>query len=242
MLDAVTVVNREEPDVTQAMALLWDPPDGPRRGPRPTLAVRSVAAAGIAIADADGLAAVTMQRVAAAVGVTKMAIYRYVPGKDDLVAVMVDLAVGPPPELPDGWRAALDHWARTLFDRFRAHPWALAATIGPRPIGPNEVAWLDRAVAALAGTGLRGGEAIDVAATLAGHVRGIAQQGVAVPDGSPEGTMAATVGAVLAARADRFPALAAAMRSAAEDGAHDQALDFGLARILDGVAAFVSTR
>ncbi|MEU8661631.1 TetR/AcrR family transcriptional regulator, partial [Actinoplanes philippinensis] len=74
------------------MTLLWEPPTPPRRGPRPALALSTITRAGIAVADADGLSGVTMQRVAEAVGVTKMALYRYVPGKTELVALMLDSA------------------------------------------------------------------------------------------------------------------------------------------------------
>ena len=80
-----------------AIALLWDQSVSARRGPKPALSLEAIAAAGIGLADADGLAAVTMQRVAAALSVTKMALYRYVPGKAEMVALMIDLAIGEAP-------------------------------------------------------------------------------------------------------------------------------------------------
>ncbi|QWF82152.1 TetR/AcrR family transcriptional regulator [Amycolatopsis sp. CA-230715] len=221
--------------MTDLVTLLWDSASGPKRGPRPTLTLDAIAGAGIEIADADGLAAVTMQRVADALGVTKMALYRYVPGKDELVALMVDKGIGAPPgNDAEGWRARLTEWALRLFDRFHRHPWALGVTVGARVLGPNELDWMEQAVAALDGTRLGGGEKLDVAATLAGHVRGIAQQAAAIP-GNPEAAMATGIGALLRDRQERFPALTAAFASAAEEGTGDNALEFGLARILDGV-------
>jgi hypothetical protein len=101
---------------------------------------------------------------------------------------------------------------------------------------------MEEAVAALAGTGLAGGEMLDVAATLAGHVRAIAQQGSALAGGRPEQAMAAAITGLLHGRQERFPALAAALGSAAEHGAQDQAFDFGLARILDGVGLLIADR
>ena len=154
-----------------AIALLWDQPVSARRGPKPALNLEAIAAGGIGIADADGLAAVTMQRVAAALGVTKMALYRYVPGKAEMVALMIDLAIGEAPRFGGAageWRLRLDQWARQMFSRFYRHPWALEATVGPRAIGPNELGWMEEAVVALAGTGLDGGEMLDVAAGDAG--------------------------------------------------------------------------
>lgn len=226
--------------MTDLVKLLWGSGDAPRRGPRPTLTLDAIAGAGIEIADADGLPAVTMQRVADALGVTKMALYRYVPGKDELVALMIDKGIGAPQRHEtEGWRARLTEWARHLFDRFHRHPWALGATAGARVYGPNELDWMEQAVAALDGTGLGGGEVLDVAATLAGHVRGIAQQAAAVA-GSPEEVMATGIGALLQGRQDRFPALTAAIGSVAEEGTGDNALEFGLARILDGVELLVN--
>jgi hypothetical protein len=163
-----------------------------------------------------------------------MALYRYVPGKAELVAVMVDIGLGAPPErdaFAGGWRSQLDGWARLLFDRFAAHPWALEATVGPRPIGPNELAWLEWALATLAGRGLTGQQALDVAATLVGHVRMVAQQAAAA-SGSPEDAMENAMAAVLRGRANRFPALADALADPTGTG---QALEFGLHCILTGV-------
>ncbi|WP_241825145.1 TetR/AcrR family transcriptional regulator [Micromonospora sp. CB01531] len=223
--------------------LLWGTPSGPRRGPRPTLTLDAIARSGIAIADADGLDGLTMQRVAESLDVTKMALYRYVPGKAELVALMLETAMGepPPPRTGADWRGQLDDWARQLFDRFRRHPWANAATVGPRLPGPNELAWLERVVAALTGTGLTGGEQLDVAVLLVGHARNLAQHATATAE-TPRQPREAGFATLLRGREERFPALDAALRSAAAEAAGDQALDFGLARILDGIEALIAAR
>jgi AcrR family transcriptional regulator len=230
-----------------AMALLWGAPAQPRRGPRPALTLDAIARAGIEIADADGLAAVTMQRVADGLNVTKMALYRYVPGKTELVALMVEIGVGGPPERHDarqGWRSALEDWSRSLFTRFRRHPWALEATVGARVMGPNELGWMEHALAALAGTGLDGGQQLDVVVTLVGHVRNLAAQVAAIadPEDAPERVVDSALSALVRDRADRFPALTAALASAVAHGSQNQALDFGLKLILDGVGALLATR
>lgn len=227
---------------TAAITLLWGRRTAPKRGPKPTLSLDTIAAVGIEIADADGLAAVTMQRVAERLGVTKMALYRYVPGKTELVALMVELALGEPPPLTavaDDWRPKLDTWARQMFDRFWAHPWALEATVGARAIGPNELGWLEQATAALTGTGLAGSEMLDVAVTIIGHVRTIAQQAAPAPADAPEQAMGNTMGALLTGREHRFPALVAAL---ADPAGKDQALGFGLQCILDGVESLINRR
>ncbi|MEU8261284.1 TetR/AcrR family transcriptional regulator C-terminal domain-containing protein [Micromonospora sp. NPDC048999] len=227
-------------DQRRLYELLWSTPSGPRRGPRPTLTLAAIARAGIAIADADGLDGLTMQRVAESLDVTKMALYRYVPGKAELVALMLEAAMGEPPPPPEGadWRGQLDDWARQLFDRFRRHPWAHAATIGPRLPGPHELAWLERVVTALTDTGLTGDEQLDVAVLLVGHARNLAQH-AAPPTDAPGPNQEAGLAALLRGREERFPALTAALRSP-RDG--DHALDFGLARILDGIQALITAR
>lgn len=225
--------------------LLWGPQPVPRRGPRPAFTLEEIARAGIAIADTDGLAAVTMQRVAGALGVTKMALYRYVPGKAELVGLMIDIGLGgPPPQPHRDWRATLEAWSRALFTRFAAHPWALEAAVGARVMGPNELGWLEQAVGALSGNGLDGSEMLDVAVTLVGHVRNLAQQATAIPGGGAgaEEAMEHGLAALIQGREDRFPALAAALTGAKTSEKQDQALDFGLARILDGVEVLIAQR
>ncbi len=233
---------------SEVVRLLWGPHPKPARGPRPSLDLGRIARAGIELADAEGLAEVSMQRVAAQLGVTKMALYRYVPGKAELVALMVDAAIGPCPEATaaardGGWREQLEFWARQLLTVFRRHPWALDATVGPRVQGPGELSWLERAVSALDGTGLSGAERMDAAVLLVGHVRVITQQARAAgPSGDPEAQLAAALSKVMQEHGERFPALTAAFASAAASDGQDQAWEFGLHRILDGLAALIEQR
>jgi AcrR family transcriptional regulator len=227
----------------EGLELLWNARPQPRRGPKPALSTEQIARTGIEIADAEGLAAVSMHRVAADLGYTKMSLYRYVPGKAELVALMADLAIGTPPPLPEtGWRERLDAWSRALLPGFERHPWALEATTGPRLIGPNEVAWMEAALSALDGTGLRGWERLDAVVVLSGHVRTIAAQLHASPGGNPERQLGAVLATIMSEHGDRFPAVNAALTATLAEGGQDDALDFGLARILDGIAALIATR
>lgn len=220
---------------------LWGPRVQPTRGPKPALSLERIIATAIGIADAEGLAAVSMQRVAADLGFTKMSLYRYLPGKAELVALMVEQAIGDPPTLSThNWRAGLTRWARHLLARFVRHSWALEATVGPRPLGPNELGWMEHALALLTETGLSGSERLDTVAVLAGHVRMIAQQ--AASSRQPENQMTATITVVLRDQSDRFPALTTTMTAAATDGGNDQAFEFGLDRILDGLDMLMSRR
>lgn len=229
---------------SEVVRLLWGPHPKPARGPRPTVDLDRIARAGIEIADSDGLAEVSMQRVAARLGLTKMALYRYVPGKAELVALMVDAALGPcPPPTAwqdGGWRDQLEEWARRLFTVLSHHPWVLDAAVGPRVMGPGELSWMDRAVSALGGTGLNGAERLDAAFLLVSHVRGIVQQAHAAgPAGNPEAQLGAILGDLTQAHGERFPAFTAALASTGRADGEDQAWEFGLQRVLDGLTVYM---
>ncbi|MEU4690852.1 TetR/AcrR family transcriptional regulator [Actinoplanes sp. NPDC023714] len=215
--------------------LLWGR-DGKRsRGPRPVLTVAQIVEAAVAMADAEGLPAVTMQRLAERFGYTAMSLYRYVPKRTDLVTLMIDTALGtaPPLDASAGWKPALRTWATRLHAVFGEHPWLATATMQARPIGPKELSWLERAAAALAGTGLTGPQRVDAALVVLGHVRAQVQAaaGIAAEEGA---ALAATLNELLREHAGDYPALieASAFGPAAHDG-----FAFGLDCILDGIEA-----
>jgi AcrR family transcriptional regulator len=220
---------------------LWGPRAQPARGPKPALTLERIADTAVAIADAEGLAAVSMQRVAADLGFTKMSLYRYLPGKTELVALMVERAVGAPPA-PEAtaWRPGLTAWAHALLGHYLRHPWLLEAVAMNRPLGPQELSWMESAVALLDGTGLTAAERLDTLAVLAGQVRVIAQQ--TRGGDQPEAHFVAAIVEALHGRGERFPALTATMAAAATEGGQDQAFDFGLDRILDGLQALIDRR
>jgi len=181
-----------------------------------------------------------MQRVAADLGYTKMSLYRYLPSKAELVALMVERALGEPPALPEGdWRESLAQWTRELMAGYLRHPWTLAATVGARPLGPRELGWMECALTVLAGTPLTGAERLDAMVVLVGHARMLAEQAASR---HPEAQLSVAIAAVIQRHGERFPQLATAMAEAAAAGEQDQAFDFGLARILDGLEALIRGR
>ncbi|MFF1909177.1 TetR/AcrR family transcriptional regulator [Kitasatospora sp. NPDC058218] len=232
-------------DPKASLALLWGEQDQPRRGPKPSLTAERIVAGAIEIADAEGLDAVSMQRVAAELDVTTMALYRYFPGKAELVDLMVDSALGTPSEAigrVPGWRPQLTEWARQCWALYRHHPWILTATTMRRQLmGPNQLAWLDAALAALAPTGLPAAQQHDTVLLVIGHIRGLAQQLV---DDDEEGNEEwnRLAGDVLERHGHRFPALAAAIAAGAFAPQDQDPLDFGLERILDGVTPLIDGR
>lgn len=228
--------------------LLWGTAPRARRGPKPSLSLERIVAGAIEYADAEGLASLSMQQLAERLGCAKMALYRYVPGKAELEALMLDAALGAAPDpaaaAPGGeelWRAQLRAWAVTMFKRMLAHPWADELAQGIRPVGPNEVGWMEAALTALAGSGLTGAEGLDTVALLAGHVRGLARQAAAGGD-SMEAALGRQVSQALAAQAGRYPRTAAAFAESGPPGDRDNALSFGIDRILDGLAVLIAAR
>src|SRR5687767_8069662 len=115
------------------MQLLWGAGSGDegratRRGPRPRLTVEEIARAGIAVADRKGLSALSMRRLADDLGVTAMSLYTYVPGKAELLDVMLDTVYGEtarPEDVPGGWRERLRLIARENWELYHRHRWML---------------------------------------------------------------------------------------------------------------------
>ncbi|MEU3709783.1 TetR/AcrR family transcriptional regulator [Streptomyces catenulae] len=238
--------NRESKrDPGASLALLWGEAEArPRRGPKPKFTPVQVARAGIGIADSEGLDALSMQRVAELLGVTTMALYRYVPGKPDLIDLMVDTVLSSPPDLgdvPGGWRPRIEAWARACRHVYRAHPWILAATgLRRQAMGPHQVAWLDAALAALEPTGLGARHRHDAAILVLSLVRNLTQQTLDSDEqGDREWDRLTTQQLTL--HAERFPAVTRAVTEGGFAPAGDDPLDFGLSCVLDGIQGLVES-
>ncbi|MEU5532834.1 TetR/AcrR family transcriptional regulator C-terminal domain-containing protein [Streptomyces sp. NPDC020362] len=231
-------------DPRASLALLWGEQGQPTRGPKPKLSPQQIAAAAVELADGEGLDAVSMSKVAGGFGVSAMALYRYVPGKSELVELMVEAVLAEGPDLsgvPGGdWRAGVEEWTRQCARVYAAHPWLLAATAMRRQVmGPQQLRWLDAALAALEPTGLGAARRHQVFLLLVGLVRNLAQQ-MSDHDEERDREWNRLTGELLARHADRFPALTKAIAEGAFEPAGIDPLDFGLGRILDGVEALMA--
>jgi AcrR family transcriptional regulator len=246
-------MTESSPSLPTGLAAAWGVRPPSTKGPRRGLTLEAIVGAGVAIADADGLAAVSMNRVAKELGTAAMSLYRYVESKDDLLALMVDEAYGavPPPAPGLDWRAALARWARDSAASMRAHPWTVHVPIAGPPLTPNAIAWMEQALAAMGDTGLAEGEKASVLMILSGyivnHVRvmGEVQSRFLDAAASPDAAMRRYSDALRRlTAADAYPALHAVLDAGVFDRADppDEEFDFGLERILDGVAALVAAR
>jgi AcrR family transcriptional regulator len=134
-----------------------------------------IAAVAIRVADAEGLDAVSMRRVAKELGAGTMSLYHYVRDKDDLVDLMTDLVLAEylvdPAELEHGWRDALAAIARSTRDALRRHPWVLASGAMPA-LGPNTLAHVDQTAQAAAQTGAAPADYMEWAGLLDEYVIG----------------------------------------------------------------------
>jgi AcrR family transcriptional regulator len=213
------VVFAGQGDARRSMTLLWrgEEPGEPRTGPgpRPGLTVDAIVDAAVAVADADGMAGLSMRAVGERLGRTAMALYTYVPNKGELLDLMYDRALA---ELPTGypmdagWRMAATRWAEDLLAFSLRHPWVLQISQARPVLGPGGFTVLETVARILHATGLGPEVLRGVVAALFDLVRGAART------------------------------IADARRAAAETGVSDEEWWFGRAPLLEEVAPGFASR
>jgi AcrR family transcriptional regulator len=233
-----------------AVAAAWGMRGRPGKGTKSGLTLDRVVQAGIKVAVADGLGAVSMARVAAEVGSSAMALYRYVASKDELLDLMVDAAIGTPPALEGSdWRAGLETWAWAERETFRRNPWALRVPISGPPATPNNLAWMEAGLGCLRETRLTPSEKISVILLLSGYVRNEAllnsdMTAAQTASGSTDDDMMSAYSAMLKQllRPPHFPELRAVIAAGVLDKADGPTAEFvfGLQRILDGIGLLIT--
>jgi AcrR family transcriptional regulator len=240
-------------DPARSIALLWrDPAAVPRRGPARAWDLDAVVAAAIGLADGGGLAAVTIRAVARAVGAAPMSLYTYVPGKAELLDLMLDAAYAAMPRADTsarGWRERVRAVAEENRVLFADHPWAARVGTGRPPLGPGSIGKYEHELAAFDGLGL---DDVDRDSCLAYVVEFVRAAALAVQDaadaragGQDDAQWWAEAGPVLARVLDPAAYPLASRVGTAAGAAHGSAADpdhayrFGLDRVLDGLAAFV---
>jgi AcrR family transcriptional regulator len=174
------VVFAGQGDARRSMALLWRAvgSDEPKPGPKPGLSVGAIIDAAIVVADAHGMAALSMRAVGERLGCTAMALYTYVPSKSELVDLMYDAVLAEARQEYDlgaGWRPALTAWAQDLLAFYVRHPWVLQVSQARPVLGPNEYQVLDAVLGVLFETGLPPRTVRRITGALFQLVRGSAQ-------------------------------------------------------------------
>ncbi len=242
-------MSTEPRGTARSMALLWATPESSaaRRGQRSALDVGRIVSAAVALADAEGLSAVSMRRVAAEVGVPTMTLYGHVPGKGELVDLMLDTVLGEvyPDEqaaTSSNWRTRVEAVARANWALLARHPWASSAATGRPPTGPNAMRKYETELRAVDGLGLSENQ-MDLLVTLVnGFVRGAVG---GIPENSAGRASEQQWWTATGPYADpvRFPTAARVgpVAGGEPQGAagQERSFEFGLERLLDGIGVLI---
>lgn len=216
---------------------------------RPLTPDRVIGAA-IALADTEGLGALSMRRLATDLGTSTMALYRHVPNKAELIRLMSEAVFGSEPTgpLPQGWRAQLEREARWLWNQYGQHPWlarAMAALTRPMA-SPKAMRFTERTLTALRGLGLSSAQMLHIHLTVLSFAQGVALavelESLARQDTgmTAEEWMTSNEPRLEAIQtAAAFPVLSTLFAEGDFDLELDTLFEFGLTRVLDGVAALV---
>jgi AcrR family transcriptional regulator len=217
---------------------------GPQPRQRDALTAERITAAGIQIADHDGISAVTIRKLAASMGYAAMALYRHISSRDELLLLMMDSALGPPPGLrPDEpWQAGLRRWAAGLFERYLNHPWLLDAPVSGLPVTPHHAMWVERALAITSTTGLATDQRLEAALLIDGHLRTIASLARASRPAALADQQQALADLRMVADQQRYPHLREVLETGELQDDSPPGITFGLDVILSGLAGQASTR
>lgn len=228
----------------RALELLWHGHAPTGRGPKPGLTVQDIVDAAIEVADADGVEALSMRRIARELGVGTMSLYRYVPDKNVLLALLLDrfsAPIGEQPRTPRTWRATLKSDARTGRSLYLRHPWLLQINMTRPALGPGSVAGLEQTMAGLTDLTMSDKEKFNVITALDGFVTGAVRQQIYYEQIAEESGLddEAFWGAQLpfmesAMVSGRFPVMAS-LSMDSFDGTWEETFELGLSCFLDGL-------
>lgn len=207
--------------------------------PQSPLTPAAIAASAVRVADADGLDAVSMRRVARELGVSAMALYRYVADRQALLILMAEEVAGDYALLPPGnhtWQQMLVHMTNTQWSVFTAHPWLLSVVLTPRRLvntaRPSEVELL---LSTLHRAGLSEEQAYDCLLGVSAAVIGTATITITAHSG-PESTKPAGPGRWDEAAVAPHPYAARFQEQGISYTASRRSLDFLVANFINGVA------
>ena len=145
------------PPLPPGLDLLWGRRGRGQRGPKPGLSVEAIVTAAIRLADAEGLDAVSMARVAEQLGFTTMSLYRHVASKEELLQLMWNASAQGAEDLVlsgDNWRDRLRMWAMVQRETIDRHPWITQMPMAAPPMAPNSLAFVEHGLGAMDETGL----------------------------------------------------------------------------------------
>ncbi|GGV54241.1 TetR family transcriptional regulator [Streptomyces longisporoflavus] len=237
-------------EITRSLELLWGEGERPTRGPKPGLTLDRIVTEAVRLADAEGLTAVSMRRLSTELGTGTMSLYRYVPGKSELLDLMLDRVFTPAGEAGPpggGWRAAVEAYARETLVLYREHPWLLHVNQARPVLGPGSVGGLERTLSGIKSMGLTDPELIGVIVMVEGYVTGVARTQVQEMEAVKKSGLTdkafweaqyPTLERIM--NSGRYPLLAGLSDDAF--GSEFDHFEFGLRRLLDGLDVLVAAR
>ena len=247
-----------KPDIDRTLNLLWrrtlGTPHG-TRGPRQRVSVDEVIHAAVAVADTDGLPAFSMRKVADRLGLKLMSVYTYVPGRDELIGLMVDEVMGERDHPPHTGtlRDRLTAVAHHQWDELHRHPWLLQVDTSRPWIGPHGCDRYEWQLAALDDTGFTDLEMDQIVTLINDFTAGAARTSIAarrtaersgITDADWWQANAPVLDRVMPPgaypRAGRVGTAAGQEYNAVGDP--DRSFRFGLDRLLDGIDALHARR
>lgn len=235
--------------VTRALELLWHGWAPASRGPRPGLTLDRIVEVATEVADGDGLDALSMRRIARELGVGTMTLYRYVPDKQVLLALVLDRVLAPAAGAgapPASWRETLSSDAREGRALYLRHPWLLEVNMARPVLGPGNVAGLERTLSGLADLPLSSRDKLNVVTALDGLVVGAVRQQILYERVSAESGLgdeefweAQLPFMEPAMLSGDYPTMAA-MGTDAFEGTWEETFETGLSCFLDGLELHVA--
>ncbi|MBS4196289.1 TetR/AcrR family transcriptional regulator [Lederbergia citri] len=240
------------------IALSWGLGKQPQRGPKRELNIDQIVEAAVEIADKEGLATLSMSRLASSLGFTPMSLYRYIPSKDDLLLLMQEKVSDidyPNEEVDADWREKIRQYVRMTIKVFQDHPWFSDIPITSVPLTPNQLKWVDMALRTTRNLPLNDYEKMAIVLLISGYARwcGIIMKDMtmAMQTGKRPGEISGldyTAALKKLVTQDRYPDLYPVLMSGAyteeykEKNTVGDDFDFGLERILDGIEHYLLSK
>ncbi|MFJ4834731.1 TetR/AcrR family transcriptional regulator [Streptomyces sp. NPDC088747] len=237
-------------DIVRTLELLWNPGKRPSRGRKPGLSVERIVEAAVQVADTEGIEAVSMRRIATELGTGTMSLYRYVPGKGELLDLMLDRVQRTGDDLAvfgENWRSALEALARESLALHRRHTWLLQVNQSRPVLGPSAIDGMEKVISRIRPMRLSDPELVSVVIMIDSYVTGAARTQLYAREaerrtGLTDAEFWAAQYPVLEEimTSGRYPVMA----SLSEDsfGPDFDHFEFGLQRILDGLEVLVERR
>ncbi len=236
------------PEGRRIIELLWTGAAPASRGPKPKFSLEDLVRAGIAVADEEGLASLSMRRVANRLGVGVMSLYTHVPGRSELLELMIDTVYGEIefPNPAETWRNRVESLTRARWQLFGRHPWLLDYNMNRLPLGPRVLDVEEAVYAAVAATGLVGTDVVAVTNLINWQLVGAAR--AQITDTAEERHTGTSTEAYWSSRVsfwtthfdyERFPTMAQIWEAGGFDDEAGYDADRGIARLLDAIEVMI---